>query len=56
MGDKEITIPLEEYKNFIKMQTRVELFAEHVNKEKYSISREECAAILGFELNETGEE
>ena len=46
----EITIPTEEYKNLVKLQARVEVFAEYVNAEKYSISREECAKFLGFEL------
>ncbi len=29
---------------------RVEAFAAYVAQEKYSISREMCAAMLGFEL------
>lgn len=29
---------------------RVEAFASYVVQEKYSISREMCAAMLGFEL------
>lgn len=29
---------------------RVEAFANYVVQEKYSISREMCAAMLGFEL------
>ena len=31
---------------------RVEAFASYVVQEKYSISREMCAAMLGFELPE----
>ena len=31
---------------------RVEAFANYVVQEKYSISREMCAAMLGFELPE----
>ena len=46
----EITISTDEYKNLVKLQARVEVFAEYVNAEKYSISREECAKFLGFEL------
>lgn len=50
MGNREIAIDLEEYKHLIKLQARVEIFVEYVNAEKYSISREECAKFLGFEL------
>ena len=32
------------------MAGRVEAFANYVVQEKYSISREMCAAMLGFEL------
>lgn len=46
----EITISTEEYKNLVKLQARVEVFAEFVNLEKYSVSRAECAKFLGFEL------
>ena len=46
----EVTISTDEYKNLIKAQARVEVFAEYVNNEKYSISRVECAKFLGFEL------
>lgn len=47
-----ITISREEYKNLIKMQARIEVFAEHVNAAEYSISRKECATLLGFELEQ----
>ena len=46
----EITITAEEYKNLIKIQARVEVFAEYVNASRYSVGREECATFLGFEL------
>ena len=54
MGNREITIDLEEYKDLIKTQARlearVEVFAEYVNTEKYSINREVCARVFKFEL------
>ena len=46
----EITISVEEYKNLLKQQARVEVLAEYVNTTQYSISRRECASFLGFEL------
>lgn len=46
----EITIPRDEYKNLIRMEMRLEAFANYVNSEKYSIGREMCAKMLGFEL------
>lgn len=49
---ENVTISVEEYKNLIKMQARVEIFAEHVNASEYSISRKECAKFLGFELEQ----
>ncbi len=49
----EITIPLEEYKMLLETQVRIRVFSEFVNKEKYSISRTECAVLLGFELTNT---
>lgn len=51
----EITIPTEEYKNLVKLQARVEVFAEYVNTEKYSISRGLCAKFLGFELEKNND-
>lgn len=47
---KEITISTDEYKNLIKTQARVEVFAEFVNASRFSIGREECAKFLGFEI------
>ena len=44
-----ITISLEEYKSLLDMQTRVNVFAEHVKNEKY-IEKEDCAKFLGFSL------
>lgn len=55
MNNRDITISLDEYKDLIKLQAIVETFAAYVNKEIY-ISREDCAAFLGFELKELPEE
>lgn len=52
----EITISTEEYKNLLKIQARVEVFAEYVNSTKYCISGEECARYLGFELEKKSDE
>ncbi|MEZ3506868.1 MAG: hypothetical protein K1W10_08000 [Lachnospiraceae bacterium] len=48
----EVTIPFEEYKKLVEAQVRVEVFAEYVNREQYSIEREKCAGFLGFKLSE----
>lgn len=45
-----ITISTEEYKNLVRMELRVEAFANYVNNETYRIDREMCAKMLGFEL------
>ena len=50
-----ITISLEEYRNLLKMQARVEAFADYVNAEQFSVSRKACAIMLGFELVEKEE-
>ena len=48
----EITISVEEYKKLLECKVRSELFADYVNKEKYSIDRDTCASFLGFEIKE----
>ncbi len=50
MEEKTITIAVKEYKKLLAMSVRVELFADFVNGEKYSISREDCGKFLGFEV------
>lgn len=45
-----VTIPVEEYKELLEMSVRTKIFADFVNAEKYSISREECGRYLGFEV------
>lgn len=55
MEEKTITISVEEYKKMLATSVRVELFADYVNGEKYSISREDCGKFLGFEVANTEE-
>lgn len=57
MGEKEIladvvAVSAKEYKKLVEAQVRIEIFADYVRAEKYSIGRENCAALLGFELEE----
>lgn len=61
MGEKEmmvdtITISTKEYKKLVEAQVRINLFAEYVKTESYSIGRKKCAAMLGFELKDEEEE
>lgn len=44
-----ITISVEEYKELLKNQARVEAFIAYVMQEKYNIGRKECGMFLGFE-------
>ena len=48
LGTAEIKV--EEYAELLKLKGRVDAFIDFVRKEKYGIEREECAAILGFDL------
>lgn len=50
MEEKLITIPVEEYKELLKMSARVELFAEFVNREGSLIYRKDCGKFFGFEV------
>lgn len=52
MEEGKVIISIEEYKKLIKIQARLDMFADFVNNEKYSIDRKECAMYLGFELKE----
>ena len=47
-----VTIKNSEYAVLIKAFGKMEAFKDFVKKQKYSISREDCAAILGFEITE----
>jgi hypothetical protein len=53
----EITLTKEEYRKLLESEIRIKLFATYVNSKSYSISKEECADLLGFELErKEGEE
>lgn len=38
------------FQELCELKGRVSAFAKWVGRERYSISKEDCAAILGFEL------
>ncbi len=48
MEERNITIPVEEYKKLLETSVRVVAFADFVNGSKYSIDREDCGRFLGF--------
>lgn len=50
MEERNITIPVEEYKKLLEASVRINLFADFVNQSKYSIDREDCGRFLGFEV------
>lgn len=52
----EVTISAAEYKELLEAQAGVRAFSRYVNMARYSVDREVCAAILGFELVEVGED
>lgn len=52
----EVTIPAAEYKELLGAQAGIRAFSRYVNMVRYSVDREVCAAILGFELAEVGED
>ncbi len=45
-----IYVPLSKYENYVRVAERVEVLKAHAIGEKYSISPEKIAAILGFKL------
>lgn len=50
MEEKMISVPLDDYTDMAIMHGRVKALEAFVNSEKYSISKENIACILGFEL------
>lgn len=46
-----VKIPVSEYKKFLKAQTRLEFLKDYTSRSNYSVSREDIAAIIGFELD-----
>lgn len=45
-----VTIPTEEYKKLPETFLRVEIFADYVSNEEYSISRKDCGRFIGFKV------
>lgn len=52
---KEVTLTLEQCREFIEASARINVFSKFVNKHDGDISREDCAEYLGFELKEDKE-
>ena len=48
--EEKITITLKEYRELIELSIRAKVFAEYVKNSEYSISKKECAAFWGFEV------
>ena len=53
---REVTISQQDYELLLEAQIRIDIFRGFVNGASYSISREECADFLGFELDDEQEE
>lgn len=56
MDEKMIYVPLELFSELMELKGREQAFERFVNSTKYSIGREDCAAILGFELKAVEED
>lgn len=50
MEERNITITMEEYKKLLEASVRVSVFSDYVNQSNYSIDREDCGRLLGFEV------
>ena len=50
MEEKTIHIPLDDYTDLIILLGRVKALKAYIDTERYSISRESVASILGFEV------
>ena len=55
MDDIKITIPLEEYKRLIAIETDKKFLEKRVKKSKYDIERSFIADVFGFGLEGDGE-
>lgn len=54
MDENMVYVPLDLFKELVEVNGRMKAFASFVNQSDYSIKREECASMLGFELKEDG--
>lgn len=52
MEERNITIPLGEYKDLLEAFVRLSVFKDFVNQSKYNIEREDCGRFLGFDVEE----
>lgn len=52
MDENMIYVPLDLFKELVEANGRMKSFASFVRRSDYSISKKECAAVLGFELEE----
>lgn len=50
-NEEMVKIPVSEYKKFLKAQTRLEFLKDYTLRSNYSVSKEDIAAIIGFELD-----
>ena len=48
--EEKIVISVKEYRDLIEKSVRIEIFADFVNAQKYSIDREDCGKFLGFKI------
>lgn len=55
MNENMVYIPLKLFNELIELKGRVKAFEAHTINTKFSIEREECAAMLGFDLKKDGE-
>lgn len=63
MEENNMLISVDEYKDlqekaekYAKLTGRVEAFADYVNSYGFSVDREICGAILGFEVSKNARE
>lgn len=50
MEKENINISIKEYRRLLEAEIRLNILAEYARKEKYSINKQECAALLGVDL------
>lgn len=54
--ENTVTISTDEYKKLLESTIRIDVFADYVNTNKYSITRKECGTFLGFEVKNESED
>ena len=48
-NEEMVKIPVSEYKKFLKAQRRLEFLKDYTLRSNYSVSKEDIAAIIGYE-------